>query len=480
MSIPIDEIDRKLRFGNPSSKLPAYIVWFITFLYWGIGTYWIIKNLMNPSPMLISFTALFSTNILPLITSNAPLIITYVTILVSIIFIASFLLLILIRKTAKLILLLMLVISLIFDVVIGVALLFFGNLEIAVITLFFGILLGFIMLKYWDRVKFVGRLMELSSSVILREKGTISSTLLSMIINSYTLLTMSFTNLLIADYVLSLTGNTQYGYYAWIIMEFFGLWSLTFVATFFNAIIVGITHDWYRSPNMDVASFSRGLRRASKVQGGIAIYAFIVSVLKILVEIAKSQAKSQEERGGAGAILAALAMLLSRILDIALELFKFFTFFIVPAMVIRETNFKDGFKESLHKLRDLFIEVIVSEIGFGKVAAFFAFMYLILLGGFGYVIGSYVLTPIFLIQYNVPATTVGTLSAAIFILAGLIPASVIFSTLSVVFNTLLYEYGIDIEFARKRESLPRNMPKDVEREFLHILEKRGISIPISP
>jgi len=320
--------------------------------------------------------------------------------------------------------------------------------------------------------------MELSSSVVLREKGTILSTLLSIVINFYTLITMSFTNLFIADYVLMITRNTEYGYYTWIILEFFGLWTITFIATFFNAIIVGITHDWYRSPNVDVASFGRGLKRASKVQDGLAIYAFIVSVLKILVEIAKSQAKSQKERGGAGAVLAALAMLIAYILDIALELFRFFSFFIVPAMVIRETHFKDGFRESLSKLRDLFIEVIASEIGFGKVAGFFAFMYLMLLGGIGYVIGAYVVTPIFLIQYNVPAMTVGIVSAAIFFLVGLIPASMIFGTLSVVFNTLLYEYGVDLEFARRGEFLPRNMPSDVEKEFVEILKGRGISIPL--
>lgn len=480
MSLSIEEVDKRLRFGNPSSKIPAYLVWSLTLIYWGLGTYWIIKSIMSSSPLLVGFITLLSKELIPLITSNMSLITTYLALLISVIFITSFILLILIKKIARIILMVILILSLIFDLAVGIISLFFGNLIFGVISFATAFVLIFIMLKYWDRIKFVGRLVELSSSIVLHEKGTILATVLSMIINSYTLITMSFANLFIADYIVAITGTTEYGYYTWIILEFFGLWTITFIATFFNAVIVGITHDWYRSPSVDVASFNRGLRRASKVQGGIAIYAFVVSILRILIEIARSQARSQRGRGGAGVITAALAMFIAFILGIALELFRFFSFFIVPAMVIRETGFKDGFKESLNKLRDLFIEVIASEIGFGKVAGFFTFIYLTLLGGIGYVIGAYVLTPIFLIQYNVPAITVGIISAVIFFLVGLIPASVIFSTLSVVFNTLLYEYGVDLEFAKRGESLPRNMPSDIEEEFMEILRKRGISIPLSP
>lgn len=213
MSMSIEEIDIKLRFGNPSSKVPAHISWFLTLVYWGVGTYWIIKNLIEASPFIIAVLAVFSSIVAPVIVKNAPLITTYITLLISIVFIMSFLLLLLIRNIARIILMIVLVLSLIFDISVGSILLVTGNVIFGGISLAFALILGFILVRYWERIKFVGRLMELSSSVVLREKGTILSTVLSMIISSYTLLTMSFTNILISDLIISFTGSTEYAFY---------------------------------------------------------------------------------------------------------------------------------------------------------------------------------------------------------------------------------------------------------------------------
>jgi len=148
LSLSIEEVDRKLRFGNPSSRLPAYFVWLLTLIYWGTGTYWIIRNLIEASPLVVSFVTLLSKELMPLITKNISLIVTYLTIIVSIVFIASFILLILVRKVARVILMIMLILSLVFDSIVGIASLFFGSLEFGVISLVIAFILGFIMFRY--------------------------------------------------------------------------------------------------------------------------------------------------------------------------------------------------------------------------------------------------------------------------------------------------------------------------------------------
>ena len=464
MELSIEEVDAKIRIGKPSSSLPAYIAWVVTGAYWVIGTCWMIMTIRGHSELVAVVLSAIAM-LAPTLLANMPLIVSYITMLFGVIFVSSFILILLIRKLARIVLIIVVFLSIIFNLAVGVIIMIFANVFAGAFMLIVGIIMLVLTIKYFSRVKFTGRLMEMSAAVLLREKGTISATVISMIINTYTLISMIFTSIFVGDMTYKLVGNIDYAGIAVLISIFLGLWSVAFVSTFFNGVIVGITHDWYRSPQVDVASFNRGLKRALRVQGGLAIYAFIMSILRMLVEYAKSK------KGVAASIVTA-------ILGITEEVIRFLTFYMVPAMVIREVGFKDGFKDSVHKLRDLFIETIISQIGFGKVALIFTVLYLTLLGSFGYIIGAYVMTPIFLARYNISAFAVGVMSGVIYIIVGLVPASVIFGTLTVVFNAMLYEFGIDLEFAKRGETLPKRMPKDVEQEFIKVLEERGIRLEL--
>ncbi len=460
-NISIEEVDEKLKLGSPPSKVPAIIAWIVVIFFWvsgtGIAIYYIILNFN----LVVSILALLGVGI-QAISNYSSLIITYVLIMLAVVLAAIIFLLLMIRKFAREVLLIIILLAIGFYFVLGVIMLLVRSIA-GVLPIVIGGVLLLIFLKYRRRISLLGSLMELSANTIIQEKGTISANIIASILGSYTFVTVSITSFFIYNYVAKFNLPDWIDVLIGFAVFLLGLWATTFIVTLFNATIVGITHDWYRSPHVDVASFRKGLKRALTVQGGIAVYAFVMSVLRVLIEYAK-------QRGG---IARGIVVAILRITE---EIVRFLTFYIIPAMVIRVVGFKDGLKDSVHKLRDLLIETIVTRFAFGFVMFVFAFIYTIVLGAIGYVIGAYIITPIFLA--GISPVLVGVVSGVIYMIVGIVPASIIFSTLSVVLTTLIYEFGLDIEFAQKGETLPRRLPREVETEFLKILEERGLKVQL--
>ncbi len=463
-NMTIDEVDELLKLGEPSSSIPAYIAWFATLLVYGFGIIGLI-NVINGKAILL---AALITGLAALISQTYLILIIYGALVFTVTVIGSILLLYLVRKAAKFVLYLVFIIIPIVMIGLGLLLLPYSSLG-GLISIGMGAFYLLLLVFYRKRIALAGRAMQLSAQAILDEKGSILAMFISSIFGMLTFVFLIFASSYVGDLVYYATNNQDYGALAGFIIFFLGSWSVSFVAYLMEGTIAGIVHDWYRSPNVDVASFGKGLKRALKVQGGIALYALLMVTLRFIVEYLKSQARKS---GSIGAEVAAA------VIDLLRGIIQFITIYTIPALVIRQTNFKAAVKDSWSKLKDLFIETLAGTFGFGYVMFFFTLIMIIFYGAIGYFIGVYVLHPIITSMYitSLDTMSVGIVSGVSFVVIGIIPTALIFNTLNITFKTILYEFGLDIEFSRKGITLPKRLPSDIEEEFMEILATKGIRL----
>lgn len=451
-SSSINEVNAALEFKeHPPSKSLGTALWLLTLFFWGFGFY-------------ILFSLLMGVGSLPTGPLNAFLTPTVLLVIITVAFVSfvgGFVLLKLIHKAAKEVTLavfsgipLLLIIG-------GAVGFFYLRVWILLIFAVIGVVGLVLFFIFKEKLEVVGRTIELSAESIVTEPGQLLATFLSALFGFLTLLGW---------------GATMAGVWFWIlpgldtrvlavieaVLFFLGVWTLMFQKYFWDAVVVGIAHNWYRSPKVDVASFTQGVDRAVKTMGGVASFAFVMSIFRALIAAAR-------RRGGiAGSILATL-------LGIAHGLVKFIGFFALPAIVIRNTSFKKGFMDSVEKLRDFFVEVLASSFGFSLVLGVFALIISIFYGGVGYFVGIFLFDP--LITTTLSSFFVGLTSAFGFWIVGLIPTALIFSTLGTTFKTILYEFGIDLEYAEQEQTLPKRLPSDIKEHFTEKIKEQGKAIP---
>ncbi len=459
--IPIEEVDEIIKLGQPTSNIFAYLAWLVTAFVWAIGIYGLYQVILGN----IALISVRMTGISTIISKIFPLIILYSIMILLVAIIGSFLLLHLVRIAARIVLFLIFIVIPVSLITMGGFLFFVNLIYPGLISIVIGVIGLLLLIFFRKRLSLAGRAMQLSAQAVLDEKGTILAMFIASIFGMLTFLFLSLASTYIGNMVYVYTNNSDYGLIAGGVTFFLGSWSIAFVSYLMNGTISGIVHDWYRSPNIDVASFKKGLKRALNVQGGIALYALLMVTLRFIVEYSRSRARKS------GALAQAI---IAGVIGLMSDIIKFITIYSIPAMVIRETGFKEGVKDSWNKLKQLFIETLASSFGFGYVIAVFGILITIFYGALGYIIGAYVIFPIVTSYVIVNPFIVGVLSSVSFILIGLIPTILIFNTLGVAFITILYEFGLDIEYSQKGIRLPRRLPGDIEREFKEILASRGV------
>ncbi|MHA1664264.1 MAG: hypothetical protein ACTSVW_00305 [Candidatus Njordarchaeales archaeon] len=460
----IEEVDKVLHIGNPPSGVPAYIVYFLTLAILVVGFYRLALLIGGNWGAIQFILSMFGGTVVP----YANIILTFILVIFALAILGAFIFLVLIRKTAKHFLYFIMLMFPILSIGFGV-LLFVLIQDVTYGLVFVGLgvlgLLFFFLVR--RKIELAGELLQLSAKAVLDEKGALLATSLSVIISSIVAIATLLTGLYVVELVTGYISN-EWLPVVFLAVMFLGSWGSGFIVYLFDGAIIGIIHDWYRSPEVDVASFGRGLKRALDVKGGIATFALLMATLRLLTE----QAKKGREKSFIGALIAFIA-------GVAYELVRFLTYYTLPAMVIRKTNFTEGIKDSMNKLKDLFVETLISYFGFGKVLALLGFIVMIFYAGSGYLVGAYLLYPILAADFvGLTPVAIGVTSALGTLLIGLIPTILIFRTVSIAFNGILYEFGLDLEFANKGITLPSRLPDKIKQDFLTILEEKGATIRI--
>ncbi len=468
----IEEVDKILEIGEEPSKTLSYIVMSIMLFFWASGIYVIY--------ILVSATGKevwkYLKTVADLLSETSVLM--YISIAFILMIVAAFLYLFLVYKLGKELLMA-------FFALLGIGAIVLGGLMIyllgeysdavysGIIAIAIGLIVLILFMIFRRRIALAGRMIELSAKAVIDEKGILSIIIVKALIITWTtiawILSLSYWSYDI--YKLNPFGGSTILVIgvSVLIMFFMGLWVLTFLDAFFNAAIVRIVHDWYRSPEKDVASFGKGIKKAWGVSGAIAKYAFFFASLSFLIHLARSYAR----RGrGAGATA---ARIVTWVLGITEDLLKFFGFYMIPAMVIRKAGFKKALSDSVHKLRDLFVETLAGSFAFGFVIGFIAFLVASTFGIIGYFVGVYVFSS--MVTIGLSKSTIGLVTAVAFFILGLIPVGLVSSAISVSWKTILYEYGLDIEFGMKGVFLPARLPPDVKEVFAQLLAEKGVTVP---
>ena len=342
------------------------------------------------------------------------------------------------------------------------------------IALAIGVGVFVFFLIFRKRISLTGRMIELAAKSVIDEKGLLLLVLLKTILIAITgimwLAATIFTAWTLYNFLYPSGYATATAVIAGIFLMFMGFWVLEFLSFFFNAAMVRVVHDWYRSPEVDVASVRKGIGKAWEVSGSLAKYALIFAILSFIIYLARSYSRRGRGRG------AIAARIVAWVTGFTHDVLKFLGFYMIPAMVIRKAGFKTAFRDSVNKLRDLFIETIAGMFGFEIVLGFLAFITAGSMGIIGYFIGYYVFSPI--VGINMDPTTVGLISGIGLFVLSLIPIGLATSAVSVAWKTILYEYGLDVEFASRGIALPSRLPEDIKMKFAEVLEERRV--PVSP
>lgn len=336
-------------------------------------------------------------------------------------------------------------------------------------------LIGIIQLWVWFRrrqkIERAGKLVEFTATLLLEEKEMFIVPLVTAIFSMITFFLMFATFYWMYGTLPSL-GVT---YDSWLYFGFeilviagylFGYFAVFYL---FEGVNVSIAHTWFRKEDPV-------LRGALSEVRGVAGTIIKFAALRTLIAAIQSAAR----RGGRrqGGIFAIIGAILSRIIG---AIFRFLTYFTLPAIIIEGRGLKDSIKRSANVTWRYLVDVYIAETGVSTVFSLFGA--LLTLGYFatGFVFG-YIFAIIVFTDYSF-ALIVGIIFAILFMIFAAIPSYFIFRPLNTAYRTFMFAYALDEESGFK---LPSRLPKayadtieeaQAEWEAKHV--DRGVEEPPS-
>ena len=352
-----------------------------------------------------------------------------------------------------------------------VVLLFIGALSfligvfiLAIVFVALGALFLFLVIRWKDRIRLAGSLIELSAKAVSDEPEIIG---VSMVFSIFAFISaiVGIAGTIWIYYVSSsyFDSETIGGILAFL-YDLVYAWVVYAAMYFSNGIIVAIVDDWYRSPSKDQAWLAKGTKRVLKSVNPIIKLGFVMALLDTLARYARNIRMEQTKKNP----VLIVALIFFKIASaLAYGLAQFVTFFALPAMIIEGKGFKDSIKRSWDLIKKHFIDVIIYASGVGVVYMFFIFIMILLYGVSGYLVGVFILVPILGISEDLMVVA-GILTAVGFLIFGFIPAYVMVRPLQVAYKTMLYEYALDREHGF---ALPSRIPEEIKEEFEAIIAK---------
>jgi len=352
-----------------------------------------------------------------------------------------------------------------------VVLLFIGALSfligvfiLAIVFVALGALFLFLVIRWKDRIRLAGSLIELSAKAVSDEPEIIGVSMIFSIF-AFTSAIVGIAGTIWIYYVSSsyFDSETIGGILAFL-YDLVYAWVVYAAMYFSNGIIVAIVDDWYRSPSKDQAWLAKGTKRVLKSVNPIIKLGFVMALLDTVARYARNIRMEQAKKNP----VLIVALIFFKIASaLAYGLAQFVTFFALPAMIIEGKGFKDSIKRSWDLIKNHFIDIIIYVSGVSGVYMFFIFIMILLYGVSGYLVGMFILVPILGISEDLMVVA-GILTAIGFLVFGFIPAYVMVRPLQVAYKTLLYEYALDREHGF---ALPSRIPEEIKEEFEAIIAK---------
>jgi hypothetical protein len=317
----------------------------------------------------------------------------------------------------------------------------------------FGLFFSFIgLLQFWvwfrrrQKLRRAGKLAEFTATLLLQEHEMFIAPLVTAIFSLITGLLMLAT-VGVIYFNLPLIGVSIDSWLFLIILILVeGAFMFVYFAVFyvFEGINVSVAHTWYREkdPNLHDARTEVG-----SVLGTVLAFAGVRTVVAMFQRAAQ---RGGRKGGGIWAVIGAIAA------GLIGAIFRFITYFTLPAIIIEHRGLKDSIKRSAHTTWKYLVDVYIAETGVSTVFSFFGG--LLSLGYFavGFLFG-YLMSYFFIGPDMFLALFVGLLFAILFLIFAAIPSYFIFRPLNTAYRTFMFAYALDEESGFR---LPSRLPKE--------------------
>lgn len=313
-------------------------------------------------------------------------------------------------------------------------------------------LLLLVMIFSFNKIRRAGEFLKFTGKVVLAEKGMILAPLFVTAISVLNFLTIAS----IWGYFIILTGGMVglewLGYVISIPVSLIQM--IIYYGIFYASEAINTTYayEWYRKRDPDMKFC---LKNVLGKAGPILTFGVVTALVQWIQRMLRNAASRSQQKGNiAGIVLAILARILASVMGI---IFKYLTYFTLPAIVIEGHGFKDGVKRSFNLLKRYYMDVLIRETGVSRAFGLLQFIAFFLYGVLGAIAGivlhlAYGLAP----EIAYPLTI---LSAIIF---AFIPTFFIFRPMKTAYLTFVFAYAQDEE---TRFSLPTRMPKALQGEL---------------
>jgi hypothetical protein len=396
---------------------------------------------------------------MPVIEEALPFIGVFVAILFILSLLLSYALLKLMKHTAATVTVVVAFIVPIIFILIGIGLIATVVLSfVGLILVLVGLLL--LGLAYWQRQRLrrAGKFLEFSAHLALDEKAILGAPVIMAILSVTSLFAMGISFLEIYDLWGVYVETDQYGgstteldtvgaifamliEYCYLIL-YFGIYYVL------SGFVVSYAYDWYRDEiDPDIKTAWRDVKPVIPVILG---FAFIRATIQMLLRFLRNMA-TREARAGRGGI--SLFFIIGYIVSsFAASIFRFFTYFALPAIVIKKKGLKQSIKDSADLVWDNWLQVLVSDIGVGLALFIFAIANAVGWAVLGIALGYFIL------ETYEWAIVMGV----IFLIFSFVVFTMIRMPLSVAFSTFLYAYALDRREGFKK---PSRLPQELRDEF---------------
>ncbi|MFX0084656.1 MAG: DUF6159 family protein [Candidatus Hodarchaeota archaeon] len=410
------------------------------------------------------------TPLLPLVSAGLPILILTFFVFFLIVLIMCWVILQIIKRTAVTVVIVM---SYLFPILfIGIGVVLISSVTLAIfgaILVIIGVLMLLIALWNQRKLRRSGKFLEFSASLVLDEKALLMAPIILAIFTMFAGVLMGFSYLEIYDTwgVVTESMDPQMqdlGTIVGLVVEYVYL----IVYFCFYYIIAGFicsyAFDWYRKED---PSLNTAWKDVKQVLAPIFWFAIIRATLEMITRlIGRGARRSQvgERRGKEQVGILIVFLIVAFISSILIGLYRFFTYFTLPAIVIKKKGLRDSIRDSAKMVWNSWLDVLVGETGFGLAMFFFNIVNFLLWGSVGFILG-------FTLFDNVIGAIV---LAVVLLIISIIPMNIVSFPMGTAFKTFLYAYALDRSTGFKQ---PSRLPAELRGEFNDVitdLERRDV------
>lgn len=306
------------------------------------------------------------------------------------------------------------------------------------------------MITNFRKFKRAGEFMKFTGKVVLAEKGMIISPLFVTLVSIINFITMGA----IFGYLVLAFQETTIGYVLGSLASLVQL--VIYYGMFYVAEAINTTYayEWYRKRDPDMKFC---IRNVAGLFGPILMFGIVTALVTWIQQMLRNAAAKSSSQGNvAGVIIAILARLVARLMGF---IFKYLTYFTLPAITVEGRKFKDGVTRSFALLKKYYMDVLIRETGVSRGMSFIQVIAFFIYGVIGAIVGL-ILKGV--LQEDISWAAAMLITIIPMLIFGNIPTFFIFRPMKTAYLTFIFAYAQDEETNHR---LPSRMPAELRGDI---------------